>query len=250
MMHLTLNYDILYALTKSIRAIEYDAIVRVAHDGLHCCVSDPSNASSVSVDIPREAFTQYEIDKEYAFGVDMYRLLEAIGDGTEGEEIPMWLNPKEGHKLHLKVGGFEYELAIMDPSALRRPPKIPKLEYSGSVDIHGSTFKTLLKSASKVSNYITIMLRGSTLSMHADGQIDSVEMIVPEDDVLASAAVEPMHGVSSKYTLSFLSEIAQAISARDSIRLQLGNDYPISIIHRGIEAGSIEYMVAPRVEAV
>jgi len=64
------------------------------------------------------------------------------------------------HKLVIRMRGLSYTMSLLDPSSIRKEPKVPTLDLPAHIVIRGEDLKRAVKAAEKVSDYMSIGVRG------------------------------------------------------------------------------------------
>ncbi|MCK5660442.1 MAG: DNA polymerase sliding clamp, partial [Methanosarcinales archaeon] len=167
-----ISADILRDSIKSISSIVDEAKFKITDSGIYVRAVDPANVAMVSLELTSDAFDNFEAS-ELELGVDLVRLTDALDMAERNASVVMEFND-ETHKLQLGIGGLSYTLALLDPSTIRKEPKVPQLDLATSVKIDGTAFKRLVKAAEKVGEYITLGIKGDIFFMEAEGDTDRV----------------------------------------------------------------------------
>jgi|SRR5665648_38959 len=239
-----ISADILRDSIKSISSIVDEAKFKITDSGIHVRAVDPANVAMVSLELTSAAFDSFEAT-ELELGIDLVRLIDALDMAERNASVIMEFN-KETHKLQLGIGGLSYTLALLDPSTIRKEPKVPQLNLATSVKIDGTTFKRLVKAAEKVGEYITLGIKGDSFYMEAEGDTDRVRFEMTREEVIDIVPGESR----SLYSLDYLTSISKAVSASTELTIELSIDYPVNISFNLAEGkGSVKYLLAPRIES-
>lgn len=142
--------------------------------------------------------------------------------------------------------GLSYTMSLLDPSSIRKEPKVPALDLPGRIVIRGEDLKRAVKAAEKVSDYMSMGIMGDTFFMEADGDTDNVRLEMTKDQLIE---IKP-GDAKSLFSLDYLSDMSKILGKASEITIDIGKDYPLKIRFKIAEGhGDVSYMLAPRVES-
>jgi proliferating cell nuclear antigen len=142
--------------------------------------------------------------------------------------------------------GLAYTMSLLDPSSIRKSPKMPNLQLPGLAVIHGDNLKRGMKAADKVSNYVSVGILGDTFFIEGTGDLDNVKFELKREQMLELRSSE----VKALFSLDYLSDISKIAGKAENVTLKMGNDLPIKISHSIADGdGNVVYIAAPRVES-
>ena len=101
-----------------------------------------------------------------------------------------------------------------------------------------------IKAAEKVSDHVILGVDDTTFFMEAKGDIDSLKLQIPANELLALRSGESR----SLFSLDYLVDMVKAAGKADEVVLELGLDYPIKMRFQINKNVSIIYLMAPRIE--
>jgi proliferating cell nuclear antigen len=198
----------------------------------------------VSLDLAKDAFDSFEAtDSE--IGIDLTKLNGIMEMASKDDVIKLELD-ENGHKLVVRMRGLAYTLSLLDPSSIRKDPKIPILDLPAHITLRGEDFKRAVKAAEKVSDYMNVGVKGDVFFMEADGDTDKVLMELTKDQLIDLKPGE----AKSLFSIEYLSDVSKTAGKASEVTLDVGKDYPIKINFPFAEGyGHASYMLAPRVES-
>jgi len=154
----------------------------ISEKGLELKAVDPANVAMVSLRIRAEAFDFFKADQG-EIGVDLVRLSDVLSMADKGENVQLELD-EESHKLKIGVGSLSYTLSLIDPSAIRKEPRIPELDLPAHVTLPGAELRRAVKAAEKVSDHVVLGVSDEGFYMEAKGDIDSLKLKIPSTELL------------------------------------------------------------------
>ena len=164
--------EVLKTVTRAVVALVSEARMHFLEKGLHSRAVDPANVAMVSVDVPKDSFEVYNIDEEKTIGVDMDRVFD-ISKSISAKDL-VELSVQDESTLKIKFGSVEYKVALIDPSAIRKEPKIPELELPAKIVIDAGEFKKAIAAADKISDHVVFRSDRDGFRIEAKGDVDSI----------------------------------------------------------------------------
>jgi proliferating cell nuclear antigen len=229
---------------ESISTLVDEAKFRLNPDGISVRAVDPANVAMVSLDIAKDAFGSFEAT-EGELGIDLTKLNGIMEMADKDDNIELELD-EAAHKLIVRMRGLSYTMSLLDPSSIRKEPKVPSLDLPGRIVIRGEDLKRAVKAAEKVSDYMSMGITGDTFFMEADGDTDNVRLEMTKDQLIE---IKP-GDAKSLFSLDYLSDMSKILGKASEITIDIGKDYPLKIRFKIAEGhGEVSYMLAPRVES-
>ena len=254
------NANVLRECIESITAIVDEGKLRIAEDGLKLRAVDPANVAMVSFELQGDAFDEFrfavaeevkseteagtESKAETEIGIDFVKLLGILGIGGR-EEVELELD-EHAQKLFTRMGSLAYTISLLDPSSLRKEPKVPELDFPVQVIIETEEFRRTIRAAEKIGDHIVLGVDGEVFYMEAEGEMDKLRLGLRKEQLI-HLTPGTLH---SLYSLDYISAMSKGMSHAENITLNLGKDYPLLIEFEVAEGkGKVSYLLAPRIES-
>jgi proliferating cell nuclear antigen len=231
----------------ALRTTVEEAKFRFTDEGLGCRAVDPANVAMVDVHVDAGLFERYQ-PNETLIGISLDTLSDVLGTAESGDDVIAELDPNT-KKLDLSFpqSNLEYTLALIDPDSVRKEPDIPDLDLPATYSLSGTTVSRGLRAADLVSDHITLIGRdGEKLQFRAEGDTDSTELSVSED--LHEGQLEGDEPVSSMFSLGYLNDLTGPIPGDATVRLRLGDEFPIRFRYSFESDVDTQCLVAPRIQ--
>jgi len=161
----------------------------------------------------------------------------------KGENVQLELD-EESHKLKIGVGSLSYTLSLIDPTAIRKEPRIPELDLPAHVTLPGGELRRAVKAAEKVSDHVILGVSDEGFYMEAKGDIDSLKLKIPSTELLEMKPGE----ARSLFSLDYLEDMSKSIGKAGEVTLEMGIDYPLKIHFKLGQSVEVSYLLAPRIE--
>ncbi len=236
--------DVLKSVTKAMVALVSEARFHFTDDGLHSRAVDPANVAMVIIDVPKESFEVYKVDEEKTIGIDVNRVYDISKSIKSGELVELKLEDESS--LKIKFGSVEYSVALIDPSAIRKEPKIPSLELPAKIVLNAGEFKKAINAADKISDHVVFRSDETGFYIEAEGDVDRITFHMSEAELIEFNKAE----AKSMFSIEYLKEFVKVASTGDLLTIYLGNNYPVRLLFEVADGkAKVEYILAPRIEA-
>lgn len=238
------NAEVLRNSVESISTLVDEGKFKTDGSGISLGAVDPANVAMVTFSLSSDAFDSFEAD-ESEIGMDITKLADILGmtSGTESVELEL---DEETQKMVITFSDLKYAISLLDPSTIRKEPSTPKLDLPASIVLNGAEFRRAIRAAEKISDHIALGVEGETFFMEAEGATDTVRLTLGKDQLLS---LKP-DDVRSLYSLDYLSDMSKPVSKASEVTIDLGKDYPLKISFAIADGnGSVEYLLAPRIES-
>ena len=215
----------------------------ISEKGLELKTVDPANVAMVHLQIGAEAFESF-----YAAGgeiaLDLEKMSDILSMAGKDENVQLELD-EESHKLKIGVGSLAYTLSLLDPTAIRREPRLPELDLPAHVTLPGAELRRAVKAAEMVSDHVVLGVSNEGFYMEAKGDIDSLKLKIPSTELLGLKPGE----ARSLFSLDYLEDMSKSISKAPEVTLEMGIDYPLRANFKLGQFAEINYLLAPRLES-
>ena len=239
----TIATDILQASVRAMSALMEECIFVMTPDGMAASAVDPANSAMATIDLSSTVFSAFDAtDSE--IGVDLRRFVEVLSMSSNNTSVCLELD-EHTHKLKIDMGGLSYDLALLDPTSMRKSPNVPQLDLPAQITLSSVDFKRAIKAASMTADHLRMGVEGNVFVMLAKGDSDSVRLEIPESELITLKAAD----VSALYALDYLSDISKGIGTAQEIVINLGRDLPTVINFESSGECPVRYILAPRIES-
>lgn len=230
---------------EAVSTLVDEAKFRLTKDGISARAVDPANVAMVAFDLNAKAFDTFNAtDSE--IGVDLVRLMDILGMTSREDKIELSLN-EETRKLEIRTGGLAYTLSLLDPSSIRKEPKVPNLELPAKIVLNGAELRRAVKAAEKVSDHMALGVVDKIFYVEAEGDLDKVRLEIPESSLIS---LQASSNVKSLFSLDYLNVLVKSLGKAERVSIDLGTDYPVKF-NFSIAGGNgdVTYLLAPRIES-
>ncbi|OYT34767.1 DNA polymerase sliding clamp [Archaeoglobales archaeon ex4484_92] len=235
--------EVLKTVARSIVALVSEARMHFLEKGLHSRAVDPANVAMVIVDVPRDSFEAYNLEEEKTIGVDVDRIFD-ISKSIKAKDL-VELNLPSESLLKIKFGSVEYSVSLIDPSAIRKEPRIPQLELPAKAVLDAGEFKKAISAADKISDHVVFRSDQSGFYIEAKGDVDKITFHLSEAELIEFNGGE----AKSMFSADYLKEFCKIAGSGDLLTINLGTNYPVRLSFELVGGKvKVEYILAPRIE--
>jgi len=218
----------------SVSVLVDECKIRLNEEGLTIRAVDPANVGMVDLTLDAAAFESYEADGG-VIGVNLSRLEDIAGMAGSGDLVHLELD-EETRKLHIRLDGLSYTLALIDPDSIRQEPDIPDLDLPANIVLEGSQLDRGIKAADMVSDHIRLRVdeEQEAFFVEAEGDTDDVDLELAREDLIDLTAGP----ADSLFSLDYLKDMNKAIPGDAEVEIELGEGQ-----------GQVTFMLAPRIQS-
>lgn len=208
---------------------------------------DPANVAMVTLDLQADAFNSFNAS-EGEIGLDLEKFMDILTMAGKDDIVSLSLD-ENTHKLIIRIEGLSYTTSLLDPTTIRKEPKVPQLDLPAHIALPGSTLLRAIKAADKVGDYMWMKVneQEQAFILEAEGDTDHVQLILKQDELIS---LQSTSEARSLFSLEYLKDISKSLGKAGEIHIDLGKDYPVKIQFTIADgAGEVSYLLAPRVES-
>ncbi len=245
MIDVILTGDVLKTISKAMVALVSEARFHFKQEGFHSRAVDPANVAMVIVEVPAESFEAYTIEseeEEEVIGVDVNRVYDISKTMKKKELVELKVEEAE---MIIKFGSVQYSVQLIDPSAIRKEPKVPSLDLPAKIVLDAGEFKKVITAADKVSDHVVFRSDDTGFYIEAKGDVDRIEFHMSEAELIEfNKAV-----ARSMFSVEYLKEFVKIAGSGDLLTIYLGTNYPVRLVFDVCDGKvKVEYILAPRIE--
>lgn len=257
----TTNRD-LKSLMLPINTLVKECRLNFTSEGINCRAVNPTNTAMIVVDYPKEIFKEYSIadtqiptiKRNTTMGLEFESLNRKIKYNEPKAILDISTVTATNAigvetSMMIKSDGFSDKINLIDPSSIRKEPKIPELKLNAVFTIPTKRFLKILNKSKYRGNknknsYSTSYIKFAT----QNGKFITETF---KDDIhptTSETVIETQESAKGYFDADELLKITKIIKSKD-ISIEMGVDYPIKIKFDILEKGKAEFMLAPRVES-
>lgn len=232
---------------KSISNLISEGMFKVTDEGLKLVAADPAMIALVDFKMEKDAFDDFEVEGEEEIGVNlekMYSILKRAGSSDE-----LTLSSKEDSKVVIKLENsssrtFSLPLLNIDEE---NELSTQDLEFNAVADLKTDALSEGIGDAKIVSDSVTVEAESGKITIKAEGNNSNAEFQIEEgSEGLLDLNVDSP--IKSMFSLGYLSKMMKADKLADTVKMKMGNDYPVRLEFQVPEKLELGFVLAPRLE--
>ncbi len=219
----------------------------ITKEGIKVRAMDPPHVAMIMLDLSKQAFDKYEIEKEKTIGLDLERL-KTILRRAQPEDILKIESEEKKNLFKLTFEGASrrsFTLHLLDIAESEF--KTPNLEFDAFVEIRSEVLKNAINDARIVGDLLVFEVDQDRLSMKSWGDLGEVDIeLDKESEGLIDLNVK--EHAKSMFNVDYLQNMMVPSPMTETVKISLGTDLPLELRFE-IPNGNITYLLAPRVES-
>ncbi len=232
---------------RAISELIAEGVFKLSSDGLKFVATDPTMVALVDFKMNKSAFEEINVEGEVKIPVNLDNVIAVLKRAKVSDKLILEAGEEE-NRMILRLEGAtkrKFTLPLLDIEE----PKIPelKLEFLGTVEITKDVLIDGISDASVVADTVTFMLDKDKFSMVGEGDFSKAEMVV-EKGSEAMIGIDVKEPARSKFSIDYLKKIIAGTKLGDTVKIKLGNDFPMEASIRAGDFAELKYVLAPRVE--
>lgn len=219
-------------------------------DGLYFQGMDSSHISLVELNLTKEWFDTYKIDKPHTFGISISCLDTIISCLDKNFKIIM----KHTEEDHLNITLTDdkiikrYQMVLIDIET--NMLDVPKVEYSADIIMKSSIYKDYVNELSMFGDDLYVDCNQENVKLYSRGDYGKSEIIIKEE-YLEEYAIEEEISLSQNYNIKMIKCFTNFTKLNKLVKFHLLKDNPMKIIYELSEENpdknSIKFYIAPKV---
>ena len=216
-------------------------------DGIFLSSLDPANVAVILLDMYPNMFTEYEVNEEEMFTINLEDLKKILTKVKLKDQIS-WEIDKEKNKFVLEVKGkakkvFTLPLIESEGSFM----ELPNLELPVKVEMDSKAFYDIIDSAKVIADEIKVVADpdGPKVSFVAEGELKDMRIdLTPQDESVLSMEV-PSKALA-RYSVEYLYKLSKVAKISDTLTFRFDTGKPIWIDYKSTDKFRFGFVLAPR----
>lgn len=218
-----------------------EASFHVDGSGIHVKAIDPSRIAMLLVDLPPEAFQEFNIREELSIGIAVSNLTKILK------------NLKKGDRMVIAANEEYVEIIIEGTSGARRykfrnisvlSEEVPELnpEYDVEASLLASPLRTALKELTEIAATVGISASQDVLTFFDyDAKRSSFKMSTTSGNVINLTIKKE---VTTAFDSEYLSKVIELIGLSNIIEMKYGSEAPLNLLVEFSGGRAIYYLAA------
>jgi len=235
---------------EQMNPIVSEGVFTIGREGLHVSVIDPANVAQLHIDLEAEAFESVG-DGQFPIGLNINRLSDYLKRTSSNDLVEFAYLP-ERRMLRVQHVNREFEMAAIDPDAIRRSPGDIDLDLPASFALSVEQFRSAAKDADLVSDHVIIESDpdAEEIRVSAKGDTDSFEESFSNEEVEDAVIPSVERSLFSTDYLVGDDGLLNPMPKDAILEFELGTDFPLMVAYDFDDGhGRVEFGLAPRIQS-
>lgn len=222
--------------------------IKVNKSGLSIIAIDPANVALVSFKLPKEAFSQIEVEEE-VLGVSLDNLKAVLRRCSPGSSLIL---QTEDNLLKIQIQDKikrEFRLSLIDIESEEKA--MPNLDFASRVEIASVDLVDSIEDCAIVADACSFVSQQDKFTIEAKGSLNSAKSDFSSDEVKIEIrlgeATGKEKGIRSRYSLEYLQKFVKASKLTEKTIINFSTDYPLKMEFKTPRM-ELAFVLAPRVE--
>lgn len=232
---------------KTVSDLISEGIFQFQDDGVKLIAADPAMVALVDFQIEKDVFEEYDLDEETKVGLNLENFYSIIRRANSNDTIVFELDD-ESSRFQITMENSStrnFSLPILNLSE-DDIPDTQDLEFSVTADLETTVLESAVKDAMVVGDSVVIEADSDSISISSEGDQSNVDFTIES----GSEGVLELEGGESRsmFSLDYLNSMIGAKSLSDTVRVKLGEDFPMRLQFEVPEKANLSFVLAPRIE--
>ncbi|MBA7698222.1 hypothetical protein ES703_106898 [subsurface metagenome] len=240
----TVKAEVLKGINDVISPLVNEAKFNITSKGISIRVVDPAHVAMASVEVKDEAFEEYKAD-EIELGIDIDKLGDILKLAGSDDTVSL---EYDGHdnRLVVRIGNLVRRMGLIDTAGMP-DSKLPNLDLPAKTVIKAGELSKGIRASEMVSDHLALTVDKDTFELHAEGDVDTVNLKLPKDMLIELNSPEKY---KSLFSIDYVSNMIKPVKSEDPITILIGNDNPMRVdFDFADKKGHVTYLLAPRIES-
>ncbi|BCU66846.1 DNA polymerase III sliding clamp [Sulfolobales archaeon HS-7] len=236
------NGLVLKSILDSLSRLVDEAAIGINEKGILIKAMDPAHIALLTVEIPREVFTTYEVEEPFTFGFNTHYVNRLLRGISKGDKVA--IASAEFGDVRIDVIGMinrKYVIKNLEVTV----PDIPeiRLEFDAKISLNSEELKKGVERVSSISPGVTFYADESEFKLMGTGESEVVVEIPKEAE--AVKLYEVSKEVVSKYSADYLNDVLNMSRISEYVDVNFSSQKPLMLDFEA-EGGKVKYLLAPQ----
>ncbi|MCL4336820.1 MAG: DNA polymerase sliding clamp [Candidatus Thermoplasmatota archaeon] len=247
MLRLTISVKNLKEIADLLNTVVTEAKFKIDAGGISVIAVDPAHVAMISINVPKDVFSEFQTEGEEEIALDVERLKSVIRLANSNDMVSL---AKEKEKLKFEINNIVKSISLLDNSTVTTP-RIPQINSEFFVVLGKTELERGLKAAEDVSDSIKFSLTSEDFRARSSSDSEESEMVLTKDMIKEIQCSTP---IKSSYPLEYLLKLVKSLASTEELKLSFKDDYPLTIefnFGQGKAAPNAikgSFLLAPRME--
>ncbi|MGQ4892888.1 MAG: hypothetical protein ACP6IP_10465 [Candidatus Njordarchaeia archaeon] len=235
---------------KAVTQLIQEGTLLIYEEGVKLCEMSDNHVAMVGLYIPRDYFSEYNIEAEMEVGVDLIDMLRML-KFSRHEAVSMSLaEVKGGQKFQIEIENRRFYLPILYVDKTATCDRIDKLEHGLEIELDPSEFNRIIQEAKTIGEDLRIRLDADNKKVffESESEIGSLYQYILELEESEAVMSWNIHdNVDVIYDVGYLEKIVKPYRLASNLKLECSTEKPARISFLIDGEIDLKYLLAPKI---
>jgi len=220
-----------------------EANIKIDKDKLSLLAMDSANVSMIEFNLLSSAFTEYDVKQDVDLSVNFNNFHQLLKTANANSMISLSLDKK---KLFIEIKGEtnrSFHLPLIELTEEEKPKKT-NLKFKAKVELNAKQVNNEIDAHGIVAESTMLVCSKDKFAMIAQGDLSDATTVFNEPKISLEG-----EKVACKYSIEYLKKFFMASTFCDDVTIEFSNDHPVLFTFKQLDKFSLQFTLAPRVEA-
>mgnify|MGYP000580150143 CR=1 FL=1 len=219
---------------------------QIDEEGLKLKAADPAMVSLVDFKLLKDSFSSFEIDEKTQIGLNLEKMYSILRRAKSSDKLEFSLSDESKFVMKITNGStrtFSLPVLNIDEEA----PETSQLDFNVTADFKSSTISRGIGDVAIIGESVTIEADSDSITLKAEGDNTDAEFNIEKgSDGLMD--IESDGKAKSMFSMDYLKKMIKAEKLSDTVKMSLGNDFPMRLDFEIPDKLKLGFILAPRIE--
>ncbi len=218
----------------------------IDEEGIKLKAADPAMVSLVDFKVLKDSFSTYDVDETTEVGLNLEKMYSIIRRAKNNDKLVFEL--KEDSSLTIKIeNGSTRTFSIPVLNIDEETPETNQLKFNVEAEFNSSTLSRGIGDVSIIGESVTFEASENSIIMRSEGDNTNAEFKIEEGDE-GLLELNSEEKAKSMFSMDYLKKMMKAEKIADTVKISLGNDFPMRLDFTVPDRIELGFILAPRIE--
>ncbi len=215
-------------------------------EGLKLKAADPAMVSLVDFKLLKDSFESYEVEGENEIGLNLEKMYSIIRRVKSDDKLVFELKDESSFVIKITNGSTRtFSLPVLNID--EETPQTSQLDFNVEAEFNSSTLSRGVGDVSIIGESVTFEADEDAIILKSEGDNTDAEYKIEKgSEGLLELTAEGK--AKSMFSMDYLKKMIKAEKLSDTVKVSLGNDFPMRLDFEVPDKLELGFILAPRIE--
>jgi len=234
---------VLRQMMESLGKILEEARFVIGENAVKVVGMDPGKTALMEVEMPREAFLEYEVEGEVEMGLNLESFINTIKRGRKGDTVLLLVTDD---KVLVRIdAGVIKRYLLPNIEVVAEIPGELKIEHDVEASVIADAILKAVRDAEIVSNTLVIEAEDGALAFKARGEGARSLEVRLTTGMSSLLYLNVRNPATSAYDLQYLKNVLNLTKIAEAVDVKFSSDKPLELVFKSPEGSRVRLFLAP-----